>query len=94
MRAIMGVALVAALGLSGCMSTGAMAPPTGDSAAALEAYRIYASRCSSHVSLPLVASHTCERLQPPPPAPASASDMAAAIVKALIDAGVIPKPGS
>jgi hypothetical protein len=75
------------------MSTGVMAPPTGDtSPAALEAYRIYATRCSSHVALPLVATHTCERLPPPQPQQPSAADMAGAIVKALIDAGVIPKP--
>lgn len=90
--AFVGAVLAAALGLTGCMSTGVMAPPTGDSPAALEAYKIYASRCSSHIALPLVATHTCERTQPPPAQQPSAADMAGAIVKALIDAGVIPKP--
>jgi hypothetical protein len=80
--------LIAAVGaaailLAGCLSTGGMAPPTGSSKEALEAYRIYASRCSSHVAIPLVATHTCERLRD------DTADLAAqtkALVAALVPA--------
>ena len=61
----LGAVLAAALGLQACATAG-LGPPNADSAAGLEAYRIYAARCSSQFALPFTAAVNCERTAPDP----------------------------
>lgn len=76
------VALLAYVLLAGC-ATANLGAPKGESDAAVEAYRIYAARCSSAFAWPLTASVTCERTQPAPDLAAQAKMIADAVVKGV-----------